>query len=98
MQQNLLHGADRDLVLLAGLAAATPIFVVVTAYCALLGVAILIAVVAALRMVAQADPMSPFISDRFTSMPSATSTGEQAWPHRTLPGLRMPLESRVLFS
>ncbi len=54
---NLLMGADRELVLLAGLAAVILIFVVLTWYAAILGAAIWIVVVAALRMMAKADPM-----------------------------------------
>jgi type IV secretion system protein VirB3 len=44
---NLLMGADRELVLLTGLAAAILIFVVLTWYSALFGIAIWIVVVAA---------------------------------------------------
>ncbi|WP_454659214.1 conjugal transfer protein TrbD [Bosea beijingensis] len=54
---NLLLGADRELVLLTGLAAAILIFVVLTWYAALLGVAIWIFAVGLLRMMAKADPM-----------------------------------------
>lgn len=54
---NQLMGADRELVLLTGLAAVILIFVVLTWFSALLGIGIWIAVVAALRMMAKADPM-----------------------------------------
>ncbi len=54
---NLLLGADRELVLLTGLAAIILIFVVLTWYAALFGMAIWIVVVGALRMMAKADPM-----------------------------------------
>ncbi|MER8396093.1 conjugal transfer protein TrbD [Mesorhizobium sp. M1340] len=54
---NLLLGADRELVLLTGLAAAILIFVVRTPYSALFGIAIWFVVVAALRMMAKADPL-----------------------------------------
>jgi type IV secretory pathway TrbD component len=54
---NLLMGADRELVLITGLAAIILIFVVLTVYSALFGVAVWIVVVAALRMMAKADPM-----------------------------------------
>lgn len=54
---NLLMGADRELVLVTGLAAAILIFVVLTLYSALFGVAVWIVVIAALRMMAKADPM-----------------------------------------
>ncbi|PRD43717.1 conjugal transfer protein TrbD [Phyllobacterium phragmitis] len=54
---NLLMGADRELVLLTGLAAVILIFVVLTWFSALFGAAIWIGVVAALRMMAKADPL-----------------------------------------
>lgn len=54
---NLLMGADRELVLLTGLASVILIFVVLTWYAALFGVAIWIVAVAALRMMAKVDPM-----------------------------------------
>ena len=54
---NLLMGADRELVLLTGLAAAISAFVVLTWFSVLFGIALWIAVVAALRMMAKADPM-----------------------------------------
>lgn len=54
---NLLMGADRELVLLTGLASAISAFVVLTWFSVLFGIALWIAVVAALRMMAKADPM-----------------------------------------
>ncbi len=54
---NLLMAADRELVLLTGLAAIILIFVVLTVYSVLFGVAIWIVVVGALRMMAKSDPM-----------------------------------------
>lgn len=54
---NLLMGADRELVLLTGLAAAISAFVVLTWFSVLFGIAIWIGVVAALRTMAKADPM-----------------------------------------
>ena len=54
---NLLMGADRELVLVTGLAAAILIFVVLTWYAMLLGVALWTVVVGLLRMMAKADPM-----------------------------------------
>ncbi|MBB3933745.1 type IV secretion system protein VirB3 [Kaistia hirudinis] len=54
---NLLMGADRELVLLTGLASAILIFVVLTWYAAVLGVTIWLVAVAALRMMAKADPL-----------------------------------------
>ena len=54
---NLLMGADRELVLLTGLASAILIFVVLTWYATLFGVTIWLVVVAALRMMAKSDPL-----------------------------------------
>ena len=54
---NHLMGADRELVLLTGLVTAILIFVVLTWFSALFGVAIWIVVIGALRMMAKADPM-----------------------------------------
>ncbi len=54
---NLLMGADRELVLITGLAAIILIFVVLTVFSALFGIAVWIVVVAALRMMAKSDPM-----------------------------------------
>lgn len=54
---NLLMGADRELVLLSGLAAVILIFVVLTWYAALCGIALWLIAVAVLRMMAKADPL-----------------------------------------
>jgi type IV secretion system protein VirB3 len=54
---NLLLGADRELVLVTGLAAVTLIFVVLTWFSALLGIAVWVVIVGLLRMMAKADPM-----------------------------------------
>ncbi|MBZ9603358.1 conjugal transfer protein TrbD [Phyllobacterium chamaecytisi] len=54
---NLLMGADRELVLLTGLAAVILIFVVLTVYSALFGVTVWIVIVGFLRMMAKADPL-----------------------------------------
>ena len=54
---NLLMGADRELVLITGLATVILIFVVLTWYSALIGAALWIGVVAVLRMMAKADPL-----------------------------------------
>ncbi|MGD9923200.1 MAG: conjugal transfer protein TrbD [Pseudorhodoplanes sp.] len=54
---NLLLGADRELVLLTGLAAVILIFVVLTWFSALLGLAVWVGIVGILRMMAKADPM-----------------------------------------
>jgi type IV secretion system protein VirB3 len=50
-------GADRELVLITGLAAVILIFVVLTTYSALFGVAVWIVIVGALRMMAKSDPL-----------------------------------------
>jgi type IV secretory pathway TrbD component len=74
---NLLMGADRELVLITGLAAIILIFVVLTVYSALFGIAVWIVVVAAQRMMAKADPMMRRIYIRHISYKStyrATST------------------------
>jgi type IV secretory pathway TrbD component len=54
---NHLMGADRELVLLTGLATAILIFVVLTWFSALFGIAIWIVVIGALQIMAKADPM-----------------------------------------
>ena len=54
---NLLFGADRELVLVTGLASVILIFVVLTWFSAIFGIAIWIVVVALLRMMAKSDPM-----------------------------------------
>ncbi|SCX21272.1 conjugal transfer protein TrbD [Agrobacterium sp. DSM 25558] len=54
---NLLMGADRELVLITGLAAVILIFVVMTVYSALFGVAVWVVIVGALRMMAKSDPL-----------------------------------------
>ncbi len=54
---NLLMGADRELILITGLAATILIFVVLTIYSALFGAAIWIVVIGVLRMMAKADPL-----------------------------------------
>jgi type IV secretion system protein VirB3 len=54
---NLLMGADRELVLMTGLAAIILIFVVLTVYSAIIGVAIWVTVVGLLRRMAKAEPI-----------------------------------------
>ncbi|RVD57416.1 conjugal transfer protein TrbD [Mesorhizobium sp. M2D.F.Ca.ET.185.01.1.1] len=74
---NLLMGADREMVLLTGLAAVILIFVVLTWYAALFGVAIWLVAVAALRMMAKSDPLMRRVYLRHISFRSyyrATST------------------------
>lgn len=64
---NLLMGADRELVLLTALAAVILIFVVLTWYAALFGIAIWLIAVAALRMMAKADPLMRGVSQSFSA-------------------------------
>lgn len=74
---NLLMGADRELVLLTALAAVILIFVVLTWYAALFGIAIWLVAVAALRMMAKADPLMRRVYIRHVSYKQyyrATST------------------------
>ena len=54
---NLLFGADRELVLVTGLASVILIFVVLTWFSALFGVVVWIVIVGLLRQMAKADPM-----------------------------------------
>ena len=54
---NLLMGADRELLLVTGLVAIILIFVVLTLYSALFGIAIWFVIVGALRMMAKSDPL-----------------------------------------
>ncbi|KQZ47476.1 MULTISPECIES: conjugal transfer protein TrbD [Ensifer] len=54
---SLLMGADRELVLITGLAAVILIFVVLTAYSALFGIAVWIGIVGLLRVMAKSDPL-----------------------------------------
>ncbi len=54
---NHLMGADRELVLVTGLATVILIFVVLTWFSALLGIVIWIGVLGALRLMAKSDPM-----------------------------------------
>lgn len=54
---NLLMGADRELVLVTGLAAIVLIFVVLTVYSVLIGIAIWAAILGLLRRMGKADPM-----------------------------------------
>lgn len=54
---NLLFGADRELVLLTGLASIILIFVVLTFYSVLLGIVVWSMIVAILRRMAKSDPL-----------------------------------------
>jgi type IV secretion system protein VirB3 len=50
-------GADRELVLITGLAAVILIFVVLTLYSVLFGIAVWVLVLGVLRMMAKSDPL-----------------------------------------
>jgi type IV secretion system protein VirB3 len=54
---NLLLGADREFVLLTGLASVILVFVVLTVYSAILGAAIWFTLVGLLRWMAKIDPL-----------------------------------------
>ncbi|MDL2406157.1 conjugal transfer protein TrbD [Rhizobium calliandrae] len=54
---NLLMGADREVVLITGLAAVILIFVVMTAYSAVLGLGLWTVIIGLLRMMAKSDPL-----------------------------------------
>lgn len=76
---NLLMGADRELVLLTGLAAVVLIFVVLTWYAALFGVAVWLVAVAALRMMAKADPLMRRVYVRHVSYRSYYRPTSTPW-------------------
>lgn len=54
---NLLLGADRELVLVTGLATIILIFVVLTVYSALIGLTLWLLTISVLRRMAKADPL-----------------------------------------
>lgn len=76
---NLLMGADRELVLITGLAAVILIFVVLTVYSALFGLTVWIVAVAALRMMAKADPMMRRVYVRHISYKSHYRPTSTPW-------------------
>ena len=76
---NLLMGADRELVLLTALAAIILIFVVLTWYAALFGVAIWLIAVAALRMMAKADPLMRRVYLRHISYKTSYRATSSPW-------------------
>jgi type IV secretory pathway TrbD component len=94
---NLLMGADRELVLLTGLAAVILIFVVLTVYSALFGVAVWIVIVGLLRMMAKSDPLMRKVYMRYLASIAIERSGNSdllkalakdyrpgLWGHRTL--------------
>lgn len=78
-RSNLLMGADRELVLLTGLAAVILIFVVLTVYSALVGIAIWIFIVGLLRMMAKSDPLMRKVYIRHISYRSCYLPTASPW-------------------
>jgi type IV secretion system protein VirB3 len=76
---NLLMGADRELVLITGLAAVILIFVVLTIYSAILGVAIWIFIVGLLRIMAKSDPLMRRVYVRHISYKSHYKPTSAPW-------------------
>ncbi|NTJ11689.1 conjugal transfer protein TrbD [Rhizobium lusitanum] len=76
---NLLMGADRELVLLTGLAAIILIFVVLAWYATLFGIAIWVVVVGALRMMARVDPVMRQVYIRHIHYRSAYRATSTPW-------------------
>ncbi|MDR6101752.1 type IV secretory pathway TrbD component [Agrobacterium larrymoorei] len=76
---NLLMGADRELVLVTALAAVILIFVVLTWYAALFGVAVWLVAVAALRMMAKADPLMRRVYIRHISYKTLYRATSSPW-------------------
>ncbi|KWV42289.1 conjugal transfer protein TrbD [Rhizobium altiplani] len=76
---NLLMGADRELVLLSGLAAIILIFVVLTWYAAIFGLALWLVAIAALRMMAKSDPLMRRVYLRHVSYRSAYRATSTPW-------------------
>jgi type IV secretion system protein VirB3 len=76
---NLLMGADRELVLVTGLAAVILIFVVLTWYAAIFGIAIWLVAVAALRMMAKADPLMRKVYVRHIRYKSSYRATSSPW-------------------
>ncbi|WP_312808135.1 conjugal transfer protein TrbD [Agrobacterium cavarae] len=76
---NLLMGADRELVLLTALAAIILIFVVLTWYAALFGIALWLVAVAALRMMAKSDPLMRRVYLRHISYKTSYRATSSPW-------------------
>lgn len=78
---NLLMGADRELVLLGGLAAVILIFVVLTWYAALFGVATWLVTIGLLRMMAKVDPLMRQVYIRHISYRPYYPPTSTPWRH-----------------
>lgn len=76
---NLLMGADRELVLITGLASVILIFVVLTIYSALLGAALWSAAVGLLRLMAKSDPLMRRVYIRHVSYRSTYKATSSPW-------------------
>ena len=76
---NLLMGADRELVLITGLAAVILLFVVLTVYSAVFGVAIWIFIVGLLRVMAKSDPLMRRVYIRHISYKSHYKPTSTPW-------------------
>jgi type IV secretion system protein VirB3 len=76
---NLLMGADRELVLLSGLAAVILIFVVLTWYAVIFGMMLWLVTIAALRMMAKADPLMRRVYLRHVSYKSFYRATSSPW-------------------
>lgn len=76
---NLLMGADRELVLLTALAAIILIFVVLTWYAAVFGIAIWLVAIAALRMMAKSDPLMRRVYLRHISYKTSYRATSSPW-------------------
>ncbi|HTN60512.1 MAG TPA: conjugal transfer protein TrbD [Devosia sp.] len=76
---NHLMGADRELVLLTGLATVILIFVVLTWISTFFGIAIWIVLIGALRMMAKADPMMRQVYLRHVGYKSSYRPTSSPW-------------------
>ena len=76
---NLLMGADRELVLVTGLASIILIFVVLTWVSALFGLAVWTVIVGLLRMMAKADPQMRRVYLRHITYRSHYRTTSSPW-------------------
>jgi type IV secretion system protein VirB3 len=75
----LLMGADRELVLVTGLASVILIFVVLTIYSALFGIAIWMSLVGILRIMAKSDPLMRRVYARHIRYRSSYRPTTSAW-------------------
>lgn len=76
---NLLLGGDRELVLLSGLAATILVFVVLTLYSAIIGVAFWMSIVGLLRTMAKSDPLMRQVYIRHVSYRSHYQATTSPW-------------------